>query len=51
MYIPPEVLSHRKPFGQAGDMWSIGIILYILVTGTFPFPIEADGDELIDRIV
>ncbi|KAL1780435.1 sperm motility kinase W, partial [Sigmodon hispidus] len=37
LYWAPEILA-RKPYdGLAGDMWSLGIILYVLVTGYFPY--------------
>ena len=35
-YIAPELLQ-RQPYGIGADMWSIGIILYELVSGRPPF--------------
>ncbi|ETO19877.1 calmodulin-dependent protein kinase [Reticulomyxa filosa] len=38
LYLPPEI--HRRRFGwemKKSDMWSIGIIAYVLVTGKAPF--------------
>ncbi|XP_078462924.1 serine/threonine-protein kinase H1 homolog [Lampetra fluviatilis] len=39
-YTPPEVLSRRGAFTQAVDMWAIGVISYILLSGTMPFEEE-----------
>ncbi|XP_059137390.1 putative sperm motility kinase W [Peromyscus eremicus] len=37
VYLAPEILA-RKPYdGLAGDMWSLGVLLYVLVTGKFPY--------------
>lgn len=37
LYWAPEILA-RKPYdGLAGDMWSLGVVLYTLVTGHFPY--------------
>ncbi|XP_026203853.1 death-associated protein kinase 2 [Anabas testudineus] len=41
-YIAPEVINN-EPLGPATDMWSIGVITYILLSGLSPF--QGDNDE------
>ncbi|XP_034937580.1 serine/threonine-protein kinase 17B-like [Chelonus insularis] len=35
-YIAPEVLNY-EPISLATDMWSVGVLLYVLLTGCSPF--------------
>ncbi|KAM3929832.1 serine/threonine-protein kinase 17A [Leptodactylus fuscus] len=35
-YVAPEILSY-EPISTATDMWSIGVLAYIMLTGTSPF--------------
>lgn len=38
-YIAPEILS-RKPYTCQVDMWAVGVVTYILLSGTMPFDDE-----------
>ncbi|KAE8797427.1 Calcium/calmodulin-dependent serine/threonine-protein kinase 1 [Hordeum vulgare] len=40
-YVAPEVL-HRS-YGTEGDMWSIGVIAYILLCGSRPFRVRTES--------
>ncbi|XP_039306923.1 titin isoform X3 [Solenopsis invicta] len=35
-FIPPEIINY-EPIGTESDMWSIGVICYVLLTGLSPF--------------
>ncbi|CDQ88068.1 unnamed protein product [Oncorhynchus mykiss] len=35
-YVAPEILNY-EPISTATDMWSIGVLTYVMLTGTSPF--------------
>lgn len=47
-YVAPEIL-HGVPYGTKVDMWSLGVITYILLGGYPPF-IEKHQKELFKKI-
>lgn len=39
-YLPPEIINQSKYDGRTFDIWSLGIILYVMSTGYFPYNID-----------
>ena len=43
-YVAPEILG-SKNYNAAVDMWSAGVIMYLLLCGELPFYVEDENDE------
>lgn len=48
-YAAPELLLGQEYDGRMSDVWSLGVVLYILVTAGFPFP--GDSVDKLKRAV
>ncbi|XP_015122953.1 uncharacterized protein LOC107045269 isoform X3 [Diachasma alloeum] len=46
-FVSPEIISF-EPIGPESDMWSIGVICYVLLTGLSPFMGESDAETFVN---
>lgn len=49
-YMAPEILSKTEHIGTAPDIWAIGVILYTLLAGSFPFKADKDRKQHLANI-
>ena len=50
MYAAPEIFKGKEFKGRNSDIWSMGVCLYLMVCGDFPFQGE-DAKELVKNIL
>lgn len=48
-YMAPEIVSKKEYMGPPIDIWSCGVVYYVMLTGHFPFSAHTDR-ELIRKI-
>ncbi|CAH0491951.1 unnamed protein product [Peronospora farinosa] len=51
LYMAPEIKSRQKYRGTPVDVWSTGVVLFILMTGFPPFNVAQEGDVWYDDIL
>ena len=48
-YMAPEIVSRKEYLGPPADIWALGILLYVMLVGFFPFRAPTDR-ELFKKI-
>lgn len=49
-YIAPEVLTQRS-YSCKVDVWSLGVVFYVLLSGWMPFPADESGEAYIKVVI
>lgn len=48
-YMAPEVVQRKEYRGESADIWALGVLLFVSLTGLFPFK-GATDQELYNKI-
>lgn len=51
IYCPPEVVLQQQYNGYLVDVWSLGVILYVMVTGGMPWRLERNVVKNMDDLI
>ena len=51
VYMAPEIILRQTYDGRKADIFSVGVILFILVQGGFPFLSATEEDEYYNLLV
>ena len=43
-YMAPEIVNRREFLGEPADIWALGVVLYVISTGVFPFKASSDKE-------
>lgn len=49
-YMPPEIVLKKNYIAQYADVWSLGVLLYTMLCGAFPFRATSE-EELYQKII
>lgn len=49
-YMSPEIVAKKEYFGSPADVWATGILLFVMLVGSFPFR-AADEKKLYQKIL
>jgi MAP/microtubule affinity-regulating kinase len=50
-YMSPEIVSKREYYGGPSDIWACGVLLFNLLSGTFPFKSVTTEKDLFRKIL
>jgi MAP/microtubule affinity-regulating kinase len=43
-YMSPEIVARKEYFGPPADVWALGVLLFVMLSGSYPFKGKDDKD-------